>query len=174
MAETPTATSHTPRSPSVRGSHRDLYIVSSFSWISTPGGYTIQCWADRVHVCTGSANQFGSSKVPPAIPRIAGHGFCCPRHRRPTGRTKFRFDPSVTFIRAVFIGFEDALRDCDRCVMQNTPRSQRHCRCGADITYNGIPRSGSDPASLRPDTAPFHKDTHLHVYQSFWYPPVEC
>ena len=29
--------------------------MSSFSWTSTPGGYTIQCWADRVHACTGSA-----------------------------------------------------------------------------------------------------------------------
>src|SRR5712692_10593205 len=61
----------------------------------------------------GAREPIGIIKGPSGNPTYAGHRFGGPGHRRPTGRTKFRCHPSVTFIGAVFIGSELPLRDGD-------------------------------------------------------------
>jgi len=52
-------------------------------------------------------------ECPPGNSTSPRECFRGPGDRRPTGRTKFRFYPAVTFVRAVFIGLEYAAYDFD-------------------------------------------------------------
>jgi hypothetical protein len=60
------------KSPAPIDSGGQIYLRAVVLKISTSGGKTIQCRADRVQAWTSGLIQFGSSNVPTAIPRVPG------------------------------------------------------------------------------------------------------